>query len=96
MQFDPGSLQPNNIFQIVIFRFFTIDFEILLTSLPDNKILDWSKFLAISDNNLNVAKRLIPVFDRIGNILGKGGNAVTGLSSISKNVLLVIVYTNEY
>ena len=37
--------------------------------------LDWSKFKAFADNKLQAAKIDISVFDRIGNIVGKGENA---------------------
>ena len=43
--------------------------------LPDDKIFDWSKLKAFADNNLNVAKMMISLYDRVENIVGKGENA---------------------
>ena len=34
-----------------------------------------SKFRALADHNLNVAKMMIPVFDGVETIVGKGENA---------------------
>ena len=48
---------------------------ILLNSLPNGKILDWSKFKAFADDKIEVMKIIIFVFDRIENIMGKGENA---------------------
>ena len=44
-------------------------------SLPNNKILDWSKSKAFTDDKINVAKLVISLPDRIENIVGKGENA---------------------
>ena len=44
-------------------------------SLPNDKILDLSKFKAFADDTRNVAKMMIYVFDRAENIVGKGENA---------------------
>ena len=44
-------------------------------SLPDDKILDWSKLEAFADDKLNVAKITISVFESVENIVGKGENA---------------------
>ena len=41
----------------------------------NNNILDWSKFKASADDNLNVAKIMTSLHDRIENIVGKGENA---------------------
>ena len=46
-----------------------------LNPLPDDKILDWSKLKAFADDNLNVAKKVISLHDRVENIVGKGENA---------------------
>ena len=37
-----------------------------------NKILDQTKLKAFADDKLNVTKMIIPVFDRVENIVGKG------------------------
>ena len=44
-------------------------------SLPDDRILDWSKLKAFADDNINVTKKLKFVVGRIENIVGKGENA---------------------
>ena len=44
-------------------------------SLPNDKILDWTKFRAFADDKLNVAKMMIFVCDRVENIVRKGENA---------------------
>ena len=44
-------------------------------SLPNNKILDLSKFKAFADNNLPVAKIAKFVSDWVENIVGEGENA---------------------
>ena len=46
----------------------------LVKSLPNDKILNMTKFKAFADNKLNVAQMMISVFDRIENIVGKGEN----------------------
>ena len=48
--------------------------------LPDDKILDWSKFKALSDDKLNVTKMIILVFDRVENIVGKEKLLVQAIS----------------
>ena len=42
----------------------------ILHSLPDDKVLDWSKLKAFADDKLNVTKMIISVFDRVENIVG--------------------------
>ena len=44
-------------------------------SLPNDKILDWSKLKAFADATVKFAKMMIFVFDRVENIVGKGENA---------------------
>ena len=46
-----------------------------INSLPNNKILDWSKLKAFADDNLYEAQMMIYVFDWAGKIVGKGENA---------------------
>ena len=43
--------------------------------LPNNKILDWTKFKAFADNKINVTKNFRFAFDRVENWGGKGENA---------------------
>ena len=47
----------------------------MVNSLPNNKILDWSRLKAYADNNLNVHQKLNFVLGRVENIVGKGENA---------------------
>ena len=44
-------------------------------TLPSDKILDWTKFKAFTDDKINVAEMMISLSDRVGNIMGKGENA---------------------
>ena len=44
-------------------------------SLLYDKILDWSKLKAFADDKMNVAQVMIPIFDRVENIVRKGENA---------------------
>ena len=45
------------------------------SSLPNNKILDWSKLKAFADDKIDVTEKLKFVLGRVGNIVGKGENA---------------------
>ena len=42
---------------------------------PNDKILDYTKLKAFADDNSTLAEKMISVYDRIENIVGKGGNA---------------------
>ena len=46
-----------------------------LNSLPNNTILDWSKFKALADDKINGTKKIKIVLGMVENILGKGENA---------------------
>ena len=46
-----------------------------LNSLPNDKILDWSKLKAFADDKITVIEKLWFVLGRIENIVGKGENA---------------------
>ena len=46
-----------------------------LISLPNEKIWALTKLKAFADYKLNVNKMQISLFDRVGNIVGKGENA---------------------
>ena len=48
---------------------------LLINSLPNNKILDWTKLKAFADDKLDIAKTMTSVYDRVENIVGKGENA---------------------
>ena len=47
----------------------------MMKSLPNDKILDWSKLKAFADKKIKVLKKMISVFDRVENIVGKEENA---------------------
>ena len=47
----------------------------LYSSLPNKNFLDWTKFKALADDKLNVAKIMIYVFDRVEHIVEKEENA---------------------
>ena len=46
-----------------------------LNSLPNNKILDWSKLKAYADDKINVTEKLKFVIGSLENNVGKGENA---------------------
>ena len=46
-----------------------------LNSLPNDKIIDWSKFKAFADDKLTTTQKLKGVHRRVENIMGKGENA---------------------
>ena len=46
-----------------------------LNSLPNDKILEWSKLKAFADDKINVTEKLKVVLGRVENIVGKGENA---------------------
>ena len=53
---------------------------------PHDKILDQTKLKAFADDKLNVTKMIIPVFDIVENIVGKGEIACTSNFSLSQNI----------
>ena len=63
-----------------------MDLPDYFNSLPNDKILDWSKFKAFADDKINVNEQLKSGLGRVENILGKGGNAVSSIFSFSRNV----------
>ena len=44
-------------------------------TLQNDKILDWPILKVSADDNLNVTKMMISLYDKVGNIVGKGENA---------------------
>ena len=56
-----------------------------LNPLSDNKILDWSKLKAFTDDKIKLAKMMIFVFERSENTKEKGENTVT-IFSFSHNI----------
>ena len=62
----------------LLFKFHLILYKITgisVNSLPNNKILDQSKFKAFVDDKINVTKELEFVSGRVENIVGKKENA---------------------
>ena len=49
--------------------------SLLILTLPNGKILDWSQFKAFADNKIIVAQMMISVYNRVENVVGKGENA---------------------
>ena len=60
--------------------------KLLFNSFPHDKILNKTKLKAFADDKLNVTKKIISVFDRVENTVGKGEIAFTSNFSISHNV----------
>ena len=58
----------------------------VIKSLPDDKILDWSKLKAFADNNLHVAQMMIYVFDREEKTLCEKEKMLVTIFSFSHNV----------
>ena len=48
----------------------------MLSPLPNDRILDWSKLKATADDKIKVLNMVICVFNVVENIVGKGENAV--------------------
>ena len=55
-------------------------------SLPNDKILGSTKLEAFSGNKINVALKIISIFDRVENTEGKGKLLVTSIFCFSHNV----------
>ena len=49
--------------------------RICCLTLPNDKLLDWSKFKAHENNKINVTQNMNFVLARVGNMIGKGENA---------------------
>ena len=62
-----------------------------LTHSHITKIFDRTKLKALADDNLNVTKMTISVFDRVENIVGKGEIACTSNFSFSHNVFKMLL-----
>ena len=50
-------------------------FQEFLNSLPNDKILNWSKFKAFADNKITGTQKWKFILERVENIVGKGENA---------------------
>ena len=46
-------------------------FHLHLNSLPDVKILAWSKLKALADDKIDIVKMMISLLDRVENTAGK-------------------------
>ena len=55
-------------------------------SLPNNKILYWTKFKAFADDKVNLNEKIKLVWGRVENIMGKEENAAYQHFSFSNNV----------
>ena len=73
LSFALGLIGFPTIFQVYHFGQYTYTY--ILNSLPNKKILDWSKFKTFADNKINVAENLKFVLERVENTVGKGDNA---------------------
>ena len=47
----------------------------VINSLPNDKILDWTKLKAFADDKINVTEKLKFVLGKVENVVGKGENA---------------------
>ena len=64
------------VFTAVLLPLLTLKFfRNSIDPLPNDKILDWSKFKAFADDKMIVTQKLKFVLGRIENIVGKGENA---------------------
>ena len=54
---------------------FSYPFMDKFNPLPNNKILDWSKFKAFADDKINMTEKLKFLFRKVENIGRKGENA---------------------
>ena len=53
----------------------TVQHRLIFNFLPNDKILDWSKFKAFADDKINLAEKLKLVLEWMENSVGKGENA---------------------
>ena len=61
---------------LLIFRSFVHSGQVIfLNSLPNDKILEWSKLKAFEDGKMNETEKLKFILGREENIVGKGENA---------------------
>ena len=56
-------------------RLLNIESRLNINSLPNDKFVDMFKLKAHADDKNNVVQMMIPVSDRLENIVGKGENA---------------------
>ena len=60
---------------LVFQTIFQSPFHQCFNSLPDNKMLDWSKLKSFADYKINVTENWKFVLERVENIVGKEENA---------------------
>ena len=60
---------------IVFFSFCVIYSNSVVNPLPNNTILEWSKWKVFADDKINVFEMTISLSYRVENIVGKGENA---------------------
>ena len=53
-----------------------------VNTLPNDKILDWSKFKAFANDKINVTQKLKFVLEMVENIVGKGENCLSPAISL--------------
>ena len=72
----PLILSSANAFNLELSKILLFGKELIrCNTLPNDKILAWSKLNRYPDNKLNIAIMMICAFDRVGNNMGKGKNA---------------------
>ena len=49
---------------------------LIINSLPNDKLVEWSKLKALADDKMNLTEILKLALRRVENIVGKGENAV--------------------
>ena len=68
-----------------------------MNSLPNDKILDWSKLKAFADDKINVIKKLKSDIRWVANSVGKGQNAqVSSIFFFSHNVFKRLLSLGHY
>ena len=60
----------------------------MVNSLPNDKILDWSKLKAYAGDKINVTAQLKFVMGRVENIVGKGENAFSPFPAVFSKVFI--------
>ena len=63
----------------------------VVNSIPNNKILGWSKLKA--DNKINVTKKLKLAFGKIENIVGKGAFSIPTM--FSKGFFITVIKSQD-
>ena len=70
---------------------------LILYTLPNDKILDWSKLKSFADDKINVTEQLKFVLGRVENILwGKDKNAGNSIFSFSYHVFKRFLFQGRW